>query len=337
MSVLSAPIAIIGAGLAGLACADRLMQAGLEVRLFDKGRGPGGRLSTRRSDRFQFDHGCQFLTARDPDFQGRMARWLDHGVAARWTAPVVRLHPGGLVEDSPGERFVGVPGMNAPIHALAEGLPVQWGLRVAAVEPARDGWRLTAEDGRDLGCYRQVVVAVPAPQAVPLLAGAPDLASRAAMAHMAHCWAVMLAFEDRIDVAWDAAFVAAAGGEGRPLSWLARNSSKPGRPSAESWVLHAAPTWSDVHSELAPDAVLARLLPAFQALTGAMATPVHAVAHRWRYALPTAPLGDGCLWKPQAGLGACGDWCQEARAEAAWVSGRRLAQAMLAPAPEHPV
>ena len=34
---------IIGAGIAGLACAARLAAAGYAVRLFDKGRRPGGR------------------------------------------------------------------------------------------------------------------------------------------------------------------------------------------------------------------------------------------------------------------------------------------------------
>ena len=40
--------AVIGAGMAGMACAEVLVQAGWAVDLFDKGRGPGGRMSTRR-------------------------------------------------------------------------------------------------------------------------------------------------------------------------------------------------------------------------------------------------------------------------------------------------
>ena len=43
-------IAIIGAGMAGLSCADALRDEGHEIALFDKGRGPGGRMSTRRVD-----------------------------------------------------------------------------------------------------------------------------------------------------------------------------------------------------------------------------------------------------------------------------------------------
>ena len=35
-------IAIIGAGISGLSCASQLQQAGINVTLFDKSRGPGG-------------------------------------------------------------------------------------------------------------------------------------------------------------------------------------------------------------------------------------------------------------------------------------------------------
>ena len=77
-------VAVLGAGLAGLSCARHLQQQGLEVRLFDKSRGPAGRMSTRRGDDWQCDHGAQYFTARNPDFRAEVARWEALGVAARW-------------------------------------------------------------------------------------------------------------------------------------------------------------------------------------------------------------------------------------------------------------
>ena len=46
-------IAVIGAGMAGLSCARHLQEAGCRVTVFDKARGPGGRMSTRRGDGWQ--------------------------------------------------------------------------------------------------------------------------------------------------------------------------------------------------------------------------------------------------------------------------------------------
>jgi len=332
--------AVIGAGLAGLACAESLCTAGVAVSVFDKGRGPGGRLSTRRVEGMQFDHGAQYLTARDPDFRDRMARWLDQGVAAAWTGRMVRLTADAVVEESAGERFVGVPGMNALVKAMADGVTaaggrVAFGTRVTALHRSGTGWALTGEDGGDLGRFDRVVVAVPAPQAADLLRPVlPDLAARVATARLAPCWTVMAAFDRPLDVAWEAAFVSGPGGDGggseeRPLAWVARNGAKPGRDGTESWVMHAGPDWSARHLEDMADSVKARLLLAFTELVGPTPALLYAAAHRWRYAMPVEPLAVPALWEPAAGIALCGDWCLGARGEAAWLSGRAAARHLL--------
>ena len=77
-------LAVIGSGIAGLSCATMLHRAGLEVSLFDKARSPGGRMSTRRGDDWQCDHGAQYFTARHPEFRAEVARWQQAGVADLW-------------------------------------------------------------------------------------------------------------------------------------------------------------------------------------------------------------------------------------------------------------
>jgi predicted NAD/FAD-dependent oxidoreductase len=88
MTGSGARIGIVGAGMAGLSCATLLAAAGHRVVLFDKGRGPGGRMATRRVatdlGEVVFDHGAQYLTARDPDFVTQVERWRDAGHVARW-------------------------------------------------------------------------------------------------------------------------------------------------------------------------------------------------------------------------------------------------------------
>ncbi len=329
-------VAVIGAGLAGLACASALAAAGAAVSVFDKGRGPGGRLSTRRVDGpdgpWRFDHGGQYLSVRDTGFRAVVDRLAAAGAMARWDARIVKIGAGGTVTDSPAERFVGTPGMNALVKALADALPAppRWSLRVLPPERDGDGWRLRDEAGAPLGRFDAVTIAAPAPQAADLLAAAPDLAARAAGARMAACWAGMVVFERPLETGWDAAFVAPEAPGGDVLGWAARDASKPGRPAAEAWVLHGSPAWSDAEVELAPEDAAARLLAAFRTLTGADGAPRYLAAHRWRYALPAAPLEVGSLWDAPARIGACGDWCVAARAEAAFVSGEHLARRMIA-------
>ena len=74
-------VAVIGAGLSGLACARLLSEAGTRVRVFDKARGPGGRMATRRQGDLRFDHGAQYFTVRDPSFRRALEQWQADGLA----------------------------------------------------------------------------------------------------------------------------------------------------------------------------------------------------------------------------------------------------------------
>ena len=77
-------VAIIGAGMAGLAAARLLREAGASCTIFDKSRGLGGRMATRRTGDFSFDHGAQYFTARGPRFRALVDDWSAAGHAAGW-------------------------------------------------------------------------------------------------------------------------------------------------------------------------------------------------------------------------------------------------------------
>ncbi len=320
-------VAVIGAGIAGVACALELGAAGVEARLFDKGRGLGGRLSTRRAEPWHFDHGAQYFTVRDPVFTTRVAQWLEDGVVRPWAGRLVVLRSGTveLIKDRE-TRYVGVPGMNAMVRHAARDLDLRVSVQVAPPEWGAGAWHLRTVGGASLGLFQQVVVAVPAPQAAPLLAASPMLAARVAVVPMACCWSVMLGFAKPLAVLpFDGGFV-----HDSPLAWVARNNSKPGRPEAEAWVLQASRRWSERHLDSPGEGVAAELLTAFQEASGhRLPKPVSRATHRWRYAAAAQPLGEAALYDPELGIGVCGDWCLGERIEDAWRSGRALAAKLL--------
>ncbi len=315
-------VAVIGAGLAGLTCARELAAAGVQVQLFDKSRGPGGRLSTRRSPAGPFDHGGADFAASGSDFAQQVEQWGQAG----WLAHV------------DGVRHTGVGGMNALPRALAQDLAVQLETEIAAIEPAVEGgWQLRAhEQVPGLGDRRfdAVVVAVPAEQAVPLLGVAPALAEVVRPVRSEPTWTVMAAWPLALPARSERLQPASG-----PLREARRDDTRPGRERVAGvgcrWVLHATPDWSANNLDAPADQVQRRLLEAFnEALGLRLARPAHAVAHRWRYAQVPQPLSEPCGWDAALRIGACGDtWHAMAPAEGierAWLSGRALARAMRA-------
>jgi photolyase PhrII len=319
-------IGVIGAGLAGLAAARTVQDQGHQVTLFEKSRGPGGRASTRRHGEAGYDHGAQYFTARDPAFRDTVSAWLEAGVIAPWPARMATFID-GRIEHSPDEqsRYVGVPGMNALGKYLASDLTVQRQTRVAPPEFDKGRWRLCDDDGAALGAFDALIVAVPAPQAVDLLReAAPALAASAATVDYAPMWAAMLQVGDADGVTFDGLFVKQG-----PVGWAARNHTKPGR-LGKTWVVHATADWTRAHLDLPAEAAAEQLGNALAGLLGVakgQVTPYG--AHRWLYSLVEQPLDVGALWAPELQLAACGDWCQGARIEGAYLSGIAAAGQLL--------
>jgi predicted NAD/FAD-dependent oxidoreductase len=141
----------------------------------------------------------------------------------------------------------------------------------------------------------------------------------------------MLAFAAALPTELAAAFV-----EEGTLSWISHDGGKPGRAATAAaplatWVAHASASWSRKHLEASAEDVAPALLAALAgALELDLPPPVHLAVHRWRYAKVERALGEPCLYDPDLGIGACGDWCLGPRLEAAYLSGAAMAERVLA-------
>ena len=324
-SGLFVSVAIVGAGMAGLSCARHLADAGVTVCVVDKGRVPGGRMSTRRHGDLQFDHGAQYFTITDARFAAAVSAWIDEGVVAKWPNRMVELSQGRA--EPIKRRFsghVGLPGMGSVAERLAEGIDVLTNRRVSRLINSPAGWQLIGDDGLTLLDAETVVVAVPSPQAAKLLAVAPSLSEQAVLSAMSPCWAVMVAFDAPLGVDFDAAIV-----QRSPLAWLARDGGKPGRSETDTWVLHASHAWSVDHLDHSAEEVREALLADFAHQVGRLPPITYAAVHLWRYALADQPLDSPYLFDPQLGIGACGDWCIGPKVEAAYLSGLAMANCLL--------
>ena len=337
-------IAVIGAGIAGVACARTLMQAGHHVTVFEKSSGAGGRMATRNSEFGGFDHGTQYFTVRDARFEKALS---GSGALVRpWSANTVRIldELGRVVASSlpPKEaHWVAAPGMNALVRHWAQPLvdahAIVFETHVTRIEPDKlkpGCWQLQAEgpgaDSLVHSGFDTVVMAMPSAQAQALLMSsqqAKPLMAAMGKVTVAPCWTLMLAFPQaaqpnlyHLGPHWNA-----ARSTHHRIAWLARESSKPGRGPMERWTVQASPEWSERHLEDDAPRVKAKLLKAFTEVTGIRAEPPYAEVHRWRYAQTTEPLGKSHLWDAKSGIGACGDWCLGHRVEDGFISGLEMA------------
>jgi hypothetical protein len=331
-------VAIVGAGLAGATCAHALRQAGAHVHVFDKARGPGGRLATRRLEiagadglprTVRLDHGAPGFAVTDEAFAGFLRSALPQDALTPWR-PV--LAPGSRAVEPGPTLWLPQPDMPSLCRHLLSGVDMSWSCAIERLARDGDGWQLVAAGEALPGRFDTVLLALPPAQAAPLLAPLrPDWAQQAAAVAMQPCWTLMgVTASPTADPAWDAARPVDG-----PLAWVLRPDRRPGRepvPCEAHWVLHARDAFTAEHLEQEPAAVLPLLQAALHACLGETLTWRHAVAHRWRYALPPGRPGAATAWwDASAGLGVCGDFLggpADRAAQGAWQSAQALMAAI---------
>lgn len=302
--------------MAGLACASLLAESNLSVRVFEKSRGIGGRIATRRTaGGLQFDHGAQYFTATTPAFQDFTSEARRAGNLETWL-------PNGRPGKVRGDWLVGQPAMNAFLKPAAARLDVDLGTQVSDISRAQGGWALSFDSRSGVDVFDAVIVTAPAPQVQALTTASPLLQKQLDAVEMAPCWALMLAAD--VPVMAGPSVLEAPHPD---IAWMARNASKPGRErSPETWTVHASTTWSVRHLEAKPEDAAAYLRQIALPLAGLRdGTVVHAAAHRWRYARTLKPADAPFLSDETGTLLAAGDWCLGARVENAFESGRAAA------------
>ncbi|PAV24558.1 FAD-dependent oxidoreductase [Tamilnaduibacter salinus] len=317
--------------MAGLTAGLMLRDRGVAVTVFEKSRGPGGRLASKRVDGGSLDIGAQYFTVRDPGFRAFLDHHTGPGQYGAWQARLSYERPDGHWESfHEAERWVGMPRMTAISRALSQGLDCCFETRIHSIVRRKDGaWCLIGPDGEQQGDFDAVLVTAPPEQARGLLSESNLWLADDPVFHerpLAPCWAVGVHFPVPTGLGMDGMST-----QHHALQWAANNSSKPDRDEAgEWWVLHGRAEWSEANRASDPDTVIETLLEAFTEKTGFRGVPDEVLAHRWLYARETA-RDDGPLykWFDDHGIGVCGDWLSSGRVEGAWASASALVDRIL--------
>ncbi|WP_252105834.1 MULTISPECIES: FAD-dependent oxidoreductase [unclassified Halomonas] len=336
-------VAVIGAGMSGLACAQTLAEQGIHVTLFDKARGPGGRMASKRRPTATLDLGAQSFTVRDSRFSQLIESLENQGVVARWPGASFEVSDAGWAKlDDDQRRYAGAPRMSAITRELTnrltrfEHVKTRFDTRVQTLTKLTGGerdWALCGDQHQPLGAFDTVVITAPPPQAEALM-GEWDLTLARACSARAQrsCWAGYVVFETPLPpienvTRWDTLHA-----RHPALRLVSRNHTKPGRGhQPESLSLLAQLDWSEQMLERPADEVACALYAAFRSLLPRnllLPDIVELGAHRWRYAQANAPGSESYLYSEQ-GLALCGESFRGSRVEDAWLSGRELGNALL--------
>ena len=320
-------IVIVGAGVAGLACARRLVDHGLTVKVFEKSDRPGGRCTSTSTLMGDYDHGAQYFTARNNEFQEVVSALINQKSVDKLTFDVKKISSEKQLTNLPSEnRFVGIPNMGVVAEKLSVNLPVQYSSEVVSLSYQEGTWDIVFLKGGVTNLMRAdiLILAMPIDQILNLNASERFKASVGDF-RMNPCWAVMIAFNRTVPVEYSALLI---NDKNAPISWIMRDSAKNHRQGFERWVLHSGPKWAKANIDLSPAVVTDLLTDEFSLLTKA-SSPIFAQSKLWRFASGGRHNDYHCLIDHERSVIGCGDWASGGRIEGAWISGKNTADFIL--------
>lgn len=316
-------IAIIGAGLSGVTLAGKLSPKA-DVYVFEKGRGLGGRMSTRYADPFVFDHGAPYWKAESQEFQNFLTPLMG-SVVAEWNGEVLTLDKNilSIKNISRASYFVAIPNMNSLCKHIAIGLNIKTQCEVKTIKAYHEKkWRLISSSDEDLGLYDIVISTAPSPQTLKLFGEAIPKNHQISKTSFDSCFALMVGINQLWDRNWIAANI-----RNSPIKWIGVNSTKPGRNyHLTSLVIHSDPEWTNANLHMDIEEVQEILVKELGALiTVDMKNLSYISIHRWLYS-NVHSLNNYCYYADlDFGLCAVGDWCQMSDIETVWLNAQKAA------------
>ena len=339
-------LAIIGAGMAGLTAAHTLRRAhpAIEVVIFEKSRGVGGRVATRRLHGATFDHGAQYVKAPTPELETLLRQSLPAATLADIALPVWTFdRHNQIAEGDPSQnsepKWSYSDGITRLAKALAHDLDLRRETPISRIAQANGSYILFDQRAAIVGVADAVLLTPPAPQTHALIAASalPQTAQHIILTELARaayrpCLSVTLGYPPQLR---PRPFYALVNTDRRhPIAWLAYEHRKPGRSDDDQHVLIAqmAPDWSREHW----DDPLPLLTERVAALIGSLLAedlplPRWSDRQGWRYALPDGCADFDTLNRAIGGLFFAGDYTAgQGRVHLAIEQGWRVARLIAA-------
>jgi len=322
-------VAVIGAGMAGLGAARTLQRAGVSLVVFEKSRGFGGRVGTRRIGDYIFDHGATIISPRGTLLEQVILEELPQDELVLIDKPIF-MHSDGRVspvdpESSTLHRYAYQRGVNTLGKLLAADLDVR--LETAIEKLAFDGPHYIV-NGES---FSHVILTAPLPQSQVLLETIKDRRQFTG-AQYRKCLSVMFGVEEPVDKPYHALLDP---NQSQPLTWLSiENIKVPGAfrspEGSTAIVAQMSARYSRYSFERSDGDIISETWFDVKRLLGIKAAqPAIKEVKRWQYSHAANTVSFESVNKRGERLLIAGDGIAGARTHQAYLSGVQAAEFLL--------
>jgi len=318
-------IAVIGAGLAGTTIASRLNEK-FDVKVFEKSRGVGGRMSTREENQFTFDHGAQFFKIKKNDSKKFFSELFEKKIIQPWNFKLAYFEGHHLkkikIIKNADNFYVGVPNMDSILKHLSKKCNVLLNTKIEKIIRKNDKWHIYDQNNISYGPYDWVVLSLPAQQSLELLTKGISFYPLIKETKMIGCFSLMVGMNKPLYLDYDAAII-----ENHDIAWLALNDSKPCRMNNHCLLVNSSYEYATKNMNCSNSRVLKHLLNiSSDFINYDLRESTMIKIHQWRYVEAKFTPIENYFIDHKEKVAVCGDWLINSRVEGAFLSANELSK-----------
>mgnify|MGYP001310222116 CR=1 FL=1 len=321
-------IAVIGAGLAGTTIASK-MNENFDVKVFEKSRVVGGRMSTRKETPFIFDHGAQFFKIKTSDFKNFLSELFSQKIIQPWNFRLAYFDGQNLRKikfiRNEDKFYVGVPNMDTIIKNLSKNCNVILNTKIERIIKENDKWNLYDQNKKSYGTYDWVILSLPAHQSLELITEKISFYPLIEKIKMRGCFSLMVGMSESLNLDYDAALI-----ENEDIAWIAVNNSKPSRMNNYCLLINSSYEYASKNINTSKDKVLKHLLNISSKFINYDLLKSNTIKiHEWRYVEAKCSPKEDYFIDHKEKVAVCGDWFINSRVEGAFLSANELFKEMI--------
>ena len=316
-------IAVIGAGLSGISIAC-LLKKKFQVRVFEKSRGVGGRMSTRKNYPYVFDHGAQYFKIKTQEFLLFTTELFKMKVIEPWSFRYAIFHKQKLeklkIIRTTDNFFVGAPNMDSIVKYLVKQCDVRLNAQINKIVKRKKKWLLFDKNGVFQGEFDWIVLTPPAPQSASLIPKKVSFHSLIQKIRMKGCYSLLIGFSSPLKMHFDVAYI-----ENSDIAWISCNNSKPNRKGKFSLVVNSSYTYAKKNIYKPKNKIFDELVnEAKKILKFNFSNIAFKKLHQWNFVEAVHNPGVNYFIDDKEKIGVCGDWFIKSRVEDAFISANEL-------------
>ena len=321
-------VAIIGAGLSGITVASKIKDK-FEVHVFEKSRGVGGRMSTRKDPPFVFDHGAQFFKIESRCFKYFLSELFTEKIIRPWKFKLAYYEKYSLkkikVIKNSDKFYVGVPNMDTIVKYISKDCNVILNTKIERIIKEKNKWYLYDQNKKSFGEYDWVILTLPAKQSLELINKKISFYPLIEKIEMMGCFSLMIGMNEAINLDFDAALI-----EHNDVAWLALNDSKPCRTKKNCLLINSSYEYASKKINSPKETVLKHLLNQANTLLNFKLSNLNMTKiHQWRYVEAKKSPTENYFIDRTKNIAVCGDWFVNSRVEGAFLSANELSKDMM--------